>query len=135
LLPIFERWTAVGRFAVIPAEGVRRGELTQVAAVAKTPTEDRQILDERGPNSVEDRLAEGAARHLPSGPLLLDVHLEPSERLVLGAVGRKHFYHQFLVSTSRAHRTPIWGPNTWGIASTSAWMCRAGPQEEVPGLF
>ena len=110
LLPMFERWAKVGRFTTVEADGVARGDVTQVAAVAKPALEDRQLLDERGHNSVEDRLREGASKHLPSGALLLDVHLKPSERLALAAVDRKHFYHQFIASASRGRRTPVGAP-------------------------
>jgi len=84
LVSVFKRWAQVGRFGVVPARGVAAGLVTQIAAVPKDKDEDRQILDERGPNSVEDRLWDGPSRHLPSGQLLLDVHLEPDGQLVLG---------------------------------------------------
>ena len=120
---------------VIPARGVRRGDVTQVSGVSKSVDEDRQILDERGPNSVEDKLWEGASRHLPSGPLLLDVHLEPGEQLVLGAEDRKSFYHQFEVSEARGRRTPV-GIPLRGEALASLPGCRnLDPRELYYGCF
>ena len=107
LVQVFEKWAQVDRFRVIPARGVRKEEVSQVAGVFKTIEEDRQILDERGPNSLEDKLVEGSSRHLPSGPLLLDAHLRPDQQMIVGTKDRKSFYHQFEVSDARACRTPV----------------------------
>ena len=110
LLKIFEKWAVAGRFGTVRACRVPAGCAAQVAAVRKTEEEDRQILDERGQNSVEDRVGEGPSKHLPAGPLLLDMHLERSVRAVLGTKDRKHFYHQFGATPSRTARTAVGVP-------------------------
>ena len=113
LLAIFARWGRVGRLGFVEADGIKQCDVVQVAAVRKSEEADRQILDERGPNSLEDVLADGSSRHLPSGPLLLDLSLLPGEQLVLGTADRASFYHQFEASASRTRRTPVGAP-LWG---------------------
>jgi hypothetical protein len=135
LVAVFQRWAHVGRFGVVPARGVAAGMVTQIAAVPKDRDEDRQILDERGPNSVEDRLWDGPSRHLPCGQLLLDVHLEPDEQLVLGTKDRRSFYHQFEVTEARMRRTPVGTPLT-GAELAAVPGCEAlDPRAKFLGCF
>ena len=61
---VFEVWAAAGRFATRSAAEVAAVEISQLASVYKTAEEDRQIIDERGPNGMEDVLDEGPSRHL-----------------------------------------------------------------------
>ena len=135
LVEVFRRWARVGRFGVIPAKGIPKSLLTQVAAVPKDIGEDRQILDERGINSIEDQITEGPSKHLPSGFLLLDAHLQPSEQLILGAKDRKSFYHQFEVSDARMRRTPVGAPLYGADLATLDGCEGLGPRSKYLGCF
>ena len=135
LVEVFRRWARVGRFGVIPAGRIPKSLLTQVSAVPKDIGEDRQILDERGVNSIEDQITEGPSKHLPSGFLLLDAHLQPSEQLILGAKDRKSFYHQFEVSDARMRRTPVGAPLYGADLATLDGCEGLGPRSKYLGCF
>ena len=109
LLEVFGRWGRAARLGFRRAAGVKPADVSQLAAVPKTAEEDRQILDERGPNGLEDKL-EGPSSHLPDGSKYAELHLGPHEHLVIGTKDRRHYYHQFVVSPERAWRTPVGRP-------------------------
>jgi len=52
LRKVFEVWAAAGRFATRSAAEVAAIEISQLASVFKSEEEDRQIIDERGPNGM-----------------------------------------------------------------------------------
>ena len=56
---IFAKRHAMGRF-VVPSSSLRACDVVLVAAVQKSTDENRQILDQRGVNLVDDRLFDGA---------------------------------------------------------------------------
>eukprot|EP00438_Fugacium_kawagutii_P032989 Skav223990 [mRNA] locus=scaffold6785:46494:53610:+ [translate_table: standard] len=87
-----------------------RGTLTKVFNNFKSSTQDRQIGDRRGQNSLEKR-TEGPSRMLPAGSDLMDVFMSPrSQKIVIAMSDRKDFYHQFWASKSRAISNTVGPP-------------------------
>ena len=83
---------------------------------------DRQIIDRRGRNHAEARLP-GPSRNIPTGPGLACIEVDPRrETLLCSSTDRKDFYHQFLVTASRARANAV-GPAVpaAALASTGAF--------------
>ena len=95
------------RFGLIAAAGVPRHEVMLPSAVAKTSTEDRQFLDARGPNGLDDKLVDGPSHHLPTAAIFTGLHLEPFEQYILAAVDRKHYYHRWMMTLARLRSSPV----------------------------
>ena len=83
-------------------ELVEPESLVKVFNCFKSASQDRQIGDRRGRNSIECRVL-GPSKLLPSGSDLADLFVDPSsEKLVLSVTDRCDFYHQLYVTRSRA---------------------------------
>ncbi len=83
-------------------EPVEPKSLVKVFNCFKNASQDRQIGDRRGRNSVECRVL-GPSKLLPSGADIGDIQVDPStEKLVLSVTDRCDFYHQLAVTKSRA---------------------------------
>ena len=77
-------------------------EAVRIFNCLKSSTQDRQIGDRRGRNSVEAKVA-AVSTALPSSTDMVDIEVRPrSQRLWLYASDRKDFYHQIAVTRQRA---------------------------------
>ena len=80
----------------------------------KSPDKDRMIIDRRGQNYAESRLA-GPSLFIPVGPMLNVIEADPlHERVLCSVTDRKDFYHQF----PKASLTAL------GPALPSSWLCQ-----------
>ena len=118
------KWDRKGLlFAHFDERGKKRpGELVRVFNTFKNPSNDRQIGDRRGRNSVEQRI-QGPSRWLPTGPDLQDLYVNPkSEKLAISITDRKDFYHQIKVTRARALTNTVGPgiPTSW-LEETSVW--------------
>ncbi len=86
----------------------------------KSEKVDRQIGDRRGRNQLEVSIP-GPSRHLPTGPSLAVLEVDPRASFVVASISdRKDFYHQLRVSESRAHSNLMWPPIPFGRLSDTA---------------
>eukprot|EP00435_Cladocopium_sp_Y103_P035541 s2138_g9.t1 len=85
-----------GVLLVFPSDALPADE------VFESPLQDRQIGDRRYPNACEYHVP-GPSKDLPPGHLLAQIHVKRGREKLLGSVtDRRDFYHQALVSSSRA---------------------------------
>ncbi|CAE7480612.1 unnamed protein product, partial [Symbiodinium microadriaticum] len=82
-------------------EPKRDRELTRVFSAYKNEESDRQIGDRRGGNSLEGRLV-GPSKTLPPGYMLTAITIPPGYCAIGASTDRADFYHQALISPSRA---------------------------------
>ena len=83
-------------------ECVQPESLVKVFNCFKSVSQDRQIGDRRGRNSIECKVM-GPSKLLPSGADISDLFVDPAkEKLVLSVTDRCDFYHQILATKSRA---------------------------------
>ena len=112
-------WDSLGLLHLEPAR-LRTSESYRLARAFnsyKSPDKDRMIIDRRGQNHAESRLA-GPSLYIPVGPMLGMIEADPScERVLCSATDRKDFYHQF--ATGRAKSSL----NALGPALPSSWLC------------
>ena len=78
------------------------GGLTRIFNAHKSESQDRQIGDRRGMNSLESKVP-GPSSSLPSGVDVSDLFVDPRrERLLVSITDRRDFYHQIAVTRSKA---------------------------------
>eukprot|EP00435_Cladocopium_sp_Y103_P070841 s475_g36.t1 len=78
------------------------GLFSRVFNCFKSPEHDRQIGDRRRVNMAE-RSYDGPSKHLPPGPILLQLSCKKfKQKLVASVTDRRDFYHQAKVSQRRA---------------------------------
>ena len=87
-----------------------RTDLVRIFGALKDESQDRQIGDRRNVNNKEARVDNGPSRRLPSGCLLTRISCPAFTHALYGScVDQRDFYHQALVSSSRAKSNAV-GP-------------------------
>ena len=112
-------WDSLGLLHLEPAR-LRASESYRLARAFncyKSPDKDRMIIDRRGQNFAESRLA-GPSLFIPVGPMLGMIEADPSrERVLCSTTDRKDFYHQFAAGRPKASL------NALGPALPAALLC------------
>ena len=97
-------WDSLGLLHLEPAR-LRASESYRLARAFncyKSADKDRMIIDRRGQNFAESRLA-GPSLFIPVGPMLGMIEADPSrERVLCSTTDRKDFYHQFAAGRPKA---------------------------------
>eukprot|EP00435_Cladocopium_sp_Y103_P057938 s1879_g20.t1 len=100
-LQLAKVWDINGLLALFDSPATP-GHFCRVFQVFKSAVQDRQIGDRRLPNAREFHI-QGPSRHLPPGHLLCQLQVKRGTERLLGSVtDRRDFYHQALVTPSRA---------------------------------
>ena len=90
-------WDANG-LLMIHREPCLKGALVKVFNSYKGPTQDRQIGDRRGRNSLEAKV-EGPSKSLPSGSDVMDLFVPvQTHKAVVAISDRRDCYHQMVLS-------------------------------------
>ena len=124
----------------LEGSGLGEGEGLQYVRIfnaRKNSTTDRQIGDRRGRNYSEFPV-HAAAAGLPTGPMLLGLHVVPAEQqwAAISVTDRRDFYHQFWCSRpkARANTLPAGRARdatrhrcTEGIPRNLGALCRRSP--------
>ena len=97
LIKLLRRWDALGRLVLARPEDVSREDTSEVFVVAKSETQDRQLLDRRPRNAVEGKIFTGS-QWLPHASCLADLHLAPDEEARGYLDDFSNMYHEFQVS-------------------------------------
>ena len=95
------KWDSNG-LLFVHRDPVPNGGLTRIFNAFKSETQDRQIGDRRGMNSLESKVP-GPSSSLPSGVDVSDLFVDPKrEKLLVSITDRRDFYHQIAVTRSKA---------------------------------
>ena len=88
------------KLLMLHRESIDPDRYVRVFNAYKSETQDRQIGDRRGANSLESRLSEfGPSSQLPAGCDIAELHLNPRKQTAaITITDRKDFYHQFWCS-------------------------------------
>ena len=76
---VLQKWDRTGRLLLAGAAQDPLHRLSTLEALRKDAHADRQIVDRRGPNGEEDRVA-GPSRTIPSAADLVDLECSPAQR-------------------------------------------------------
>lgn len=109
-------WDARGLLEFFPGPAAD-GLFCRVFNASKSSAVDRQIGDRRKVNMSEMSF-DGPSQYLPSGPLLVQLHLKRfSQRFVASVTDRRDFYHQAEVTLHRAQTNML--PFSYGRTELS----------------
>ncbi|CAE7286481.1 unnamed protein product [Symbiodinium natans] len=135
-LRLFKVWDAKSLLLLRPGP-LPDDRLTRVFGAWKSPGQDRQIGDRRGPNSYEAKIG-GPSKELPTGPLITKVSVQRYTHCLRGsAVDRRDFYHQACVTRSKAFANAV-GPafalrDFEGLAAHADFLAWAEGQNRSAG--
>ena len=104
-----KKWDEAGRLYAMLAADTPDHRLSTLEAVPKDATQDRQIIDDRGPSGEEGRLI-ADDRFLPTAPMWCELSLGPEEVAAVGSSDLDNCYHQPDVTEECARRTPVGKP-------------------------
>ena len=109
VLSLFIKWDSLGLLGLTPGP-LPTTSLTRIFGAFKDSGKDRQIGDRRNMNNQEACISNGPSSRRPSGSLLTRLVCPRGTHALFGSiVDRRDFYHQALVSESRAQSNAI-GP-------------------------
>ena len=109
VLSLFKKWDSLELLGLTPGP-LPTASLTRIFGAFKDGGKDRQIGDRRNMNNQEACIGNGPSSRLPSGSLLTRLVCPRGSHALFGSiVDRRDFYHQALVSSSRARSNAI-GP-------------------------
>ena len=108
---VLQKWDKAGRLLLAGAALDPLHRFSTLEALRKDAHTDRQIVDRRGPNGEEDRVA-GPSRTIPSPADLVDLECGLEEKFLAAGSDLKHYYHYVLVTPERALTNPIGKPMT-----------------------
>ncbi|CAE7220919.1 unnamed protein product [Symbiodinium natans] len=135
-LRLFKVWDAKSLLLLRPGP-LPDDRLTRVFGAWKSPGQDRQIGDRRGPNSYEAKIG-GPSKELPTGALITRVSVQRYTHCLRGsAVDRRDFYHQACVTRSKAFANAV-GPafalrDFEGLAAHADFLAWAEGQNRSAG--
>ena len=104
------------RLRLAPASQVRKSHLCGAFALVKDSLKDRLIVDARPPNSLEQTLRT-YTQTLGAVSALLQIELEPANRLMLHGTDLRDYYYCFRVTKQRAYRSAFRFPLSFAQAS------------------
>lgn len=104
------------RLRLAPATQVRKSHLCGAFALVKDSLKDRLIVDARPPNSLEQTLRT-YTQTLGAVSALLQIELEPANRLMLHGTDLRDYYYCFQVTKQRAYRSAFRFPLSFAQAS------------------